>query len=128
MKLQREGGSVKEGSFSQKTTVVPGPCEIIRSANLSKTSPTGFSAEPKGTSKTTRKTNKNTQFLVLVQGNFLVASVVKNLPSSTGDTGWITGWGTGIPPASNQAHAATTGTTHHNQRSPCAATKAQRRP
>ena len=55
----------KGRSFSQKTTVVPGSCEIIRSANLSKTSPTGFKAEPKGTSKTTRKTNKNIQFLVL---------------------------------------------------------------
>ena len=60
----KRGRDHKGRSFSQRTTVVPGSREIIRSTNLSKTSPTGFKEEPKGTSKTTRKTNKSTQFLV----------------------------------------------------------------
>ena len=37
-----------------------------------------------------------------LSGDFPGGPVVKNLPSNAGDVGWIPGWGTKIPQASEE--------------------------
>ena len=54
--------------------------------------------------------------------------MVKNLPSSAGDTGWIAGQGTGIPHAQEQLSLHGNSWDHTPQlESPCAATKTRHR-
>ena len=74
--------------------------------------------------------NSNAQFpgqnnLQAIWGDFLGGSVVKNLPSNTGDTGSISGQGTKVPSTVEQLSPCTTSTepTPQLERSPCNSTR-----